>query len=259
LRIPSIVVLPLTVLALGPVIAGQGRASHQPGVRVEHGPSVTHVFEGIVLGADGAPADGALVESSAGGRATTDLGGFFRLEVRVPTEVESVQLTATARDCASDVSIVAPVAPGATFVEPLVLDPSPRCRLGWLPAAPRLPGVEASIHALAVFDDGSGPVLYAGGGICSQAGNRLASWNGTSWTPVDSEMDGTILSLAVFDDGTGPALYAGGNFTIVEGVPARRIAKWDGSHWSALGSGTATFGALVRALAVFDDGSGPAL
>jgi hypothetical protein len=68
--------------------------------------------------------------------------------------------------------------------------------------------------------------------------------------------DTNLSTLAVFDDGNGQALYAGGNFTNAFGVPANNIAKWNGSNWSALGSGLDLF---VDALAVFDDGSGPAL
>jgi hypothetical protein len=37
-------------------------------------------------------------------------------------------------------------------------------------------------------------------------------------------------------DGFGN-LYIGGMFNVVGDVPASRIAKWDGTHWSALGSG----------------------
>jgi hypothetical protein len=40
-------------------------------------------------------------------------------------------------------------------------------------------------------------------------------------------------------------------------VPANDIAKWDGTQWSALGSGTN--GPSVTSLTVFDDGNGPAL
>jgi cysteine-rich repeat protein len=69
-------------------------------------------------------------------------------------------------------------------------------------------------------------------------------------------VNGWVRALAVFDDGDGPALYAGGGFTTAGGVPANSIARWDGSNWSALGSGT---NSTVLALAVFDAGSGPAL
>ncbi len=43
----------------------------------------------------------------------------------------------------------------------------------------------------------------------------------------------TVYALAV----SGTNLYAGGWFTTAGGVPANYIAKWDGSAWSALGSG----------------------
>jgi hypothetical protein len=36
---------------------------------------------------------------------------------------------------------------------------------------------------------------------------------------------------------SGSDLYAGGGFTMAGGVAATNIAKWDGTNWSALGSG----------------------
>ena len=47
---------------------------------------------------------------------------------------------------------------------------------------------------------------------------------------------------------SGTNLYAGGYFTTAGGVPANNIAKWNGSAWSALGSGYER--RSVRALAV---------
>ena len=41
-------------------------------------------------------------------------------------------------------------------------------------------------------------------------------------------------------------MYAGGNFTTAGGVSANFIAKWDGTNWSALGSG---MNSTVNALA----------
>jgi hypothetical protein len=43
-----------------------------------------------------------------------------------------------------------------------------------------------------------------------------------------------------------PDLYAGGDFTLAGGTGASQIAKWDGSIWSALGSG---LNSVVYALA----------
>ena len=72
-------------------------------------------------------------------------------------------------------------------------------------------------------------------------------------------MNDAVHALTVFDDGGGPALYAGGRFTTAGGVSANRIAKWNGTSWSALGAPGSGLRQLVNALAVFDDGSGPAL
>ena len=49
-----------------------------------------------------------------------------------------------------------------------------------------------------------------------------------------------------FDDGAGLALYAGGSFLGAGGVTVNRIARWNGSSWSALGSGVNANG--IRAL-----------
>jgi hypothetical protein len=123
----------------------------------------------------------------------------------------------------------------------------------------QFPYEEAVVHALAVFDDGSGPALYAGGQFDRAGGVSvvgIARWDGSSWSSPGA-IGGTVHALAAFDDGTGPALYAGGDFTIAGGLAANRIARWDGSSWSALGSGLSS--GSVLALLVFDDGSGPDL
>src|SRR5688572_22774474 len=69
-------------------------------------------------------------------------------------------------------------------------------------------------------------------------------------------MDDAVHALTAHEDDDGPVLYAGGDFTTAGGVAANRIAKWNGSNWSALGSG---MNRTVRALAMHDDGGGPAL
>jgi hypothetical protein len=42
--------------------------------------------------------------------------------------------------------------------------------------------------------------------------------------------------MAVMDDGSGERLYLGGYFDVVGGVPASRLARWDGSLWEAVGN-----------------------
>jgi hypothetical protein len=122
-------------------------------------------------------------------------------------------------------------------------------------------GLSHRVHALAAFDDGGGPNLYAGGLFNSGGLSRIARWTGTDWVDVGGGVDSAVYALEVWDDGGGPALYAGGVFTTAGGMPAQRIARWDGASWSPLGPGLSATTATpeVNALAVFDDGAGPAL
>ncbi len=151
-------------------------------------------------------------------------------------------------------------------------------------------GTAGIVYTLALFDDGlgvgacdapalaaehevggrpGGPSLYAGGIFNNSNGtvvNRIARWDGTQWHPVGGGITSTSTSMVVytmvsFDDGSGPALYVGGNFSSVgpsPGIPGTiGIARWDGTAWSSVGGGLSN--GDVRALAVFDDGTGPAL
>jgi hypothetical protein len=138
--------------------------------------------------------------------------------------------------------------------------PASSCPPAWVPTFGGQPGLGATTAlALATFDDGSGPALYAGGDFTSAdavPANRIAKWNGATWSALASGTNDTVETLAVFDDGSGPALYAGGLFTTAGGAAANRIAKWSGASWSALGSG---MNGDVYVLKVLDVGSGPAL
>jgi hypothetical protein len=113
-------------------------------------------------------------------------------------------------------------------------------------------GMNFRVSALAV----SGSDLYAGGGFtrATNSGgvavtvNWIAKWDGSNWSALGSGMNARVLALAM----SGSDLYAGGGFTRATNsggvaVTANYIAKWDGSSWSALGSG---MNDLVSALAV---------
>lgn len=124
-------------------------------------------------------------------------------------------------------------------------------------------GMNGSVASLAVFDDGSGPALYAGGSFTTAGGedvDHIARWDGSSWSALSGGgTSGSVFALTVFDDGSGPALYVGGFFETAGEVTVNGIARWNGEQWSALGSGSGMGYGNVRALEVFDDGSGPAL
>ena len=126
---------------------------------------VPRVFEGFVLESEGAPAQGAVVVSSAGGKAVTDVSGSFRLAVSVPLAAESVQVTAVGQGVKSltaTASVSISAASGPLWVGPLLLT-SGTCSPSWLPTFGGTPGTNYDIEALSVFDDGGGSALYAGG------------------------------------------------------------------------------------------------
>ena len=128
-------------------------------------------------------------------------------------------------------------------------------------------GVDSTVLAMTPFDDGGGPALFVAGGFTAAGDvpvNLVARWDGSSWTPLSSGMTldapgAVVRALAGTDGVGGPALYAGGRFSTAGGVAARNVARWDGGAWTELGSGVGDASSEVRALAVFDDGSGPAL
>jgi hypothetical protein len=111
-------------------------------------------------------------------------------------------------------------------------------------------GMNSGVYALAFDRNGN---LYAGGSFTNAGGtsaNLIAEWNGTGWLPLGTGMNTTtpynynyVFALAF--DAAGN-LYAGGNFTTAGGMPAKNIAKWDGTNWSALDSG---LNGIVNALA----------
>ncbi len=161
------------------------------------------------------------------------------------------------------VSIAIAVALACTVI--LASSVSAQCEPTWIPTFGSEPGVNGTVRALAVFDDGAGdgPALYAGGHFTTAGGvtvNGVAKWDGAEWSALGVGVIGGVSALAVFDDGAGggPALYAGGDFVTAGGATVNRIAKWDGATWSALGDGMSS---TVWSLTVFDDGSGsgPAL
>jgi hypothetical protein len=91
-----------------------------------------------------------------------------------------------------------------------------------------------------VFDNSGN--LYAGCSIDFQDSNgtwanHIAKWNISTkkWTALGAGTDDYVLAVA-YDAKTG-TLYAGGLFKTAGDAPANYVAKWNGSTWSALGTG----------------------
>ena len=118
--------------------------------------------------------------------------------------------------------------------------------------------VSVDARCAAVFDDGSGAALYVGGVFKSDGTiHGVGKWNGSAWQAVGSSFSATgqlnLNSMLVHDDGSGPALYVAGHFATAGGGGANNIARWNGSSWSPLLSGT---NGELSALASYDTGSG---
>jgi len=120
-------------------------------------------------------------------------------------------------------------------------------------------GANGAVRALAF--DRLDHNLYVGGDFTASGGltlNHIArvegSYHGGDWHALGSGTNARVSSLLLensspFIDNSLP-LYIGGDFTTAGGVGANSIAKWNGTTWSALGSGLmyGWFGARVLAL-----------
>jgi hypothetical protein len=124
-----------------------------------------------------------------------------------------------------------------------------------------------NVTSLALFDDGSGPKLFAGGWYYFAGGQiaiGIASWNGAAWTTYNGGLTYSGLPqinlMTVFNDGSGIGALRGRVVHRDRGVPARGIARWNGATWAPVGNVvTAQPSPWVVSMTTFDDGSGPAL
>jgi len=112
-------------------------------------------------------------------------------------------------------------------------------------------------YALATYPTVSGDQLALGGSL--SAGpfpSNVFKFNGSAFQNLGN-VTGPVRALASYQEGPTTMLFAAGAFSAVNGVPATNIARWNGSAWSAVGTGLS--GGDVNALCVFDDGNGPQL
>ncbi len=140
----------------------------------------------------------------------------------------------------------------------------------WVSVAGSINGVGGSlssaVYKLLPWNDGTGTDLYAGGTF-QNAGDQpcrsIARWDGTDWSPLAGGMNqgqfqlATIYDMTIWDSPRGEQLIVGGIFEQAGNVPCESVAAWDGSSWSALGSGID--GYVFKLLAFDPDGQGEKL
>ncbi len=112
-------------------------------------------------------------------------------------------------------------------------------------------GLPANVESLIVAANGD---LIAGISF-GAAGGSLFRWNGATWAafapglmPIAGQSSGRIFELGVLPNGD---IIAGGLLRVPSVAGAMHIARWNGTAWSALGSGSTTH---VRALIVLANG-----
>ncbi len=119
---------------------------------------------------------------------------------------------------------------------------------GWSGMGTGLSG--GTVYALAVLPSGD---LMAGGSFNAYS-QGIARWSSDTgqWSGMGAGMGSGNFAFvhAMIVVPTGD-LVVGGSFTLADGVPAKSIARWNGSIWSPLGSGV---GGAVRALATLPSG-----
>jgi len=102
-----------------------------------------------------------------------------------------------------------------------------------------LPAFDNTNDDLSAITKFNGEIIVAGKFVSSNGVtlNNIARWDGTSWQPLGSGIQGGVVrGLAVYDD----ELYACGTFSTAGGNNAGKIAKWDGSNWTDVGGSAAS-------------------
>ena len=72
-------------------------------------------------------------------------------------------------------------------------------------------------------------------------------WNGTSWDTSGLSVNAPVCALYVYNG----ELYVGGNFTVIAGISAIGLAKFDGANWSAIGNMPFTVFTSVNTIAEY--------
>jgi len=118
-----------------------------------------------------------------------------------------------------------------------------------------LVGGASAINAAVQDIKVSGSSVYIGGQFTNAGGNNandhLTRWTGSAFVPPGSEttgpLNGTVSAVVV----SGTEVYVGGSFTNAGNVPgADYIARWNGTTWSGLLSGTSGINGPVNTIVI---------
>lgn len=108
-------------------------------------------------------------------------------------------------------------------------------------------GLEGVVSGLAGDANGR---LFAVGWLPVANGGFVARWDGATWTTIaatqQSSSGNTVGTVACLPNGD---IVVGGGFAFIGGVPATNVARWNGTAWSAMGTGSQGAVYSVAALA----------
>ena len=124
----------------------------------------------------------------------------------------------------------APVPPGKSISE--FVSPDGRINLD----AVRKSGYQGPLDLKGLnvrIDSKTGEPLVQSAPKSASASDPYDIYWDNSISPSIASVDLFVLAVTVYDN----KLIAGGGFTVIGGVSANYIASWDGSSWSALGTG----------------------
>ncbi|MBX3097476.1 MAG: hypothetical protein KF812_11485, partial [Fimbriimonadaceae bacterium] len=127
-----------------------------------------------------------------------------------------------------------------------------QCGPRWL-SGKGLAGTDGVVYCSTLWTPpgiGASPRLVVGGtfGIAGTVfAHSIAMYDFQTheWAAMDSGVEGTVSSLAALPNGD---LIVGGLFSHAGGVAARNIARWNGTTWSPLGSGSPNRVGAIRVL-----------
>jgi hypothetical protein len=110
-------------------------------------------------------------------------------------------------------------------------------------------GVSGEVFSMSTYQDQL-IASYAGYKADSLDAKFIARWDTINyWQTMKSGLDSRVAAMTTYNG----KLYVGGYFNVADGKIVRKIAKWDGNDWEAVGTGIHTNVDYINALVVYKD------